>query len=320
MVSGNLTRLADELGTGRNTVAAFQIDGKPIRGRITRLDGNVVGAILARHDYPQEAARLLGEALTLAVLIGAALKVEGRVAVQAQGDGPVNMMVAEFHTNGALRGMMKFDQEKWDRLERVNKGDLPHPRQAIGGGALAITIIQDNPHVQPYQGVVPLDGTTLAECAEHYFEQSEQVPTRIRLAAGQMQMAGEEPVWHAGGSLIQKIAGDENRGDTEEDWNTASILFESVTDAELLDDDLSLGRVVFRLFHEEGVRFESPTLVRDECTCSRERLEATMLNLPDDELIELAREAGSDHLKADCQFCNRNYEIPLKNVISSTQH
>ena len=93
-----------------------------------------------------------------------------------------------------------------------------------------------------------------------------------------------------------------------------------MTDAELLDDDLSLGRVVFRLFHEEGVRFESPTLVRDECTCSRERLEATMLNLPDDELIELAREAGSDHLKADCQFCNRNYEIPLKNVISSTQH
>lgn len=320
MVSGNLTGLADQLGTGHNTVAAFQIDGKPIRGRITRMDGDVIGAILARHDYPQEAARLLGEALTLAVLIGAALKVDGRVAVQAQGDGPVNMMVAEFHTKGALRGMMKFDQEKWDRLDRVNKGDLPHPRQAIGGGALAITIIQDNPYVQPYQGIVPLDGTTLAECAEHYFEQSEQVPTKIRLAVGQMQKAGEAPVWHAGGALIQKIAGDENRGDTEDDWNTASILFQSVSDAELLDEDLSLGRVLYRLFHEEGVRFEGPSEIHDGCTCSAERLEETLKNMPDDELIELAREDGSDHLNADCQFCGRKYEIPLKNVISATEH
>ena len=320
MVSGNLTRLADELGTGRNTVAAFQIDGKPIRGRITRMDGDVIGAILARHDYPQEAARLLGEALTLAVLIGSALKVDGRVAVQAEGDGPVSLMVAEFHTDGGLCGMMRFDREKWDRLDRVNKGDLPHPRQAIGGGALAITIIQDNPHVQPYQGVVPLDGTTLAECAEHYFEQSEQVPTRIRLAVGQMQMAGQQPVWQAGGALIQKIAGDDTRGDTEEDWNTASILFDSVTDAELLDDDLSLGRVLFRLFHEEGVRLEGPTLVRDDCTCSQERLELTLQNMPDDELIDLAKEEGSDVLKADCQFCGRKYEIPLTNVISSTKH
>lgn len=284
------------------------------------MDGDVVGAILARHDYPQEAARLLGEALTLAVLIGSALKVDGRVAVQAQGDGPVNMMVAEYHTNGGLRGMMKFDQEKWDRLDRVNKGDLPHPRQAIGGGALAITIIQDNPYVQPYQGIVPLDGTTLAECAEHYFEQSEQVPTKIRLAVGQMQKAGEAPVWQAGGALVQKIAGDENRGDTEEDWNTASILFQSVSDAELLDEDLSLGRVLFRLFHEEGVRLEGPSTIRDECTCSAERLEVTLKNMPDEELIELAEEDGSDHLKADCQFCGRKYEIPLANVITATKH
>ena len=146
------------------------------------------------------------------------------------------------------------------------------------------------------------------------------MPTRIRLAVGQMQMAGQQPVWQAGGALIQKIAGDDTRGDTEEDWNTASILFDSVTDAELLDDDLSLGRVLFRLFHEEGVRLEGPTLVRDDCTCSQERLELTLQNMPDDELIDLAKEEGSDVLKADCQFCGRKYEIPLTNVISSTKH
>ncbi|MFC6198939.1 Hsp33 family molecular chaperone HslO [Ponticaulis profundi] len=320
MVSGNLTGLADDLGADGNRVASFQLDKQAVRGRITRLDADVIGAILARHDYPQEAARFLGEALTLAVLVGAALKVDGRVAVQAQGEGPVSLMVAEYHTSGALRGMMNIDAEKWARLDRVNKGDLPHPRQVFGNGALAITVIQDNEYVQPYQGIVPLDGTTLAQCAEHYFMNSEQVPTRVRLAVGQIQKAGEAPAWQAGGSLIQRIAGDENRGDTEEDWNTASILFESVTDEELLDPDISMGRVLFRLFHENGVRMEAPTQIRDECTCSEERLLTTLKNMPDDELIDLAQETGKDYFEADCQFCGRKYDIPLKEVITSTEH
>ena len=320
MVSGNLTGFADELGTGGNIVASFQLEKQAVRGRIASLDGAVVGAILERHDYPHEAARFLGEALTLAVLIGASLKVDARVAVQAQGNGPVPLMVAEYHTDGGLRGMLKFDQEKWDLLDRVNKGDRPHPRQVFGNGSLAITVIDDNPYVQPYQGVVPLDGTTLAECAEHYFEVSEQVPTKIRLAVGEIQKAGEPAQWQAGGALIQRIAGDENRGDTEEDWNHASILFQSVTDSELLDPDLSMGRVLYRLFHEDGVRMEAPSHVRDECTCSREKLVQTMINMPDAELIELAEETGKDHFEADCQFCGRQYEIPLKEVISASEH
>lgn len=320
MVSGKLTEFADELGTGANSVASFQLEQQAVRGRITRLDSATVGAILGRHNYPHEVARFLGEALTLAVLIGASLKVDGRVAVQAQGNGPVSLMVAEFHTNGALRGMLRFDQEKWDRVERVNKGDLPHPRQVFGDGALAITVIQDNEYVQPYQGVVPLDGTTLAECAEHYFERSEQVPTKIRLAVGEIQLAGQTASWQAGGALIQRVAGDENRGDTDEDWNTAQILFQSVEDAELLDPDLSLGRVLYRLFHEQGVRMEEPSSVRDECTCSEERLIATMKNLPDEELVELAQDTGKDVFEAGCQFCNRQFAIPLKDVISGTAH
>lgn len=320
MVSGNLTGFADELGADSNIVASFQLEKQAVRGRIASLDGAVLGAILGRHNYPQEAARFLGEALTLAVLIGSSLKMEGRVAVQAQGNGPVPLMVAEFHTDGALRGMLKFDQEKWDRLDRVNKGDLPHPRQVFGNGALAITIIDDNQYIEPYQGVVPLDGTTLAECAEHYFEASEQVPTKIRLAVGQIKKAGEDETWQAGGALIQRIAGDENRGNTEEDWNHASILFQSVTDAELIDPDLSMGRVLYRLFHEDGVRMEAPKHVRDECTCSREKLVTTMKNMPDDELIDLAQETGKDYFEADCQFCGRQYEIPLKDVISASTH
>jgi molecular chaperone Hsp33 len=320
MVSGNLTGFADQIGTDSNQVASFQLDQQAVRGRITRLDGAVVGAILARHNYPHEAARFMGEALTLAVLIGASLKVDGRVAVQAQGNGPVSLMVAEYHTDGGLRGMMRVDAEKWALLDRVNKGDLPHPRQVFGNGALAITVIQDNPHVQPYQGVVPLDGTTLAQCAEHYFEQSEQVPTKVRLAVGEIQKAGQPASWQAGGALIQRVAGDENRGSTDEDWNTARILFDSVTDEELLDPDLSMGRVLYRLFHENGVRMESPAPVIDRCSCSRERLVATMKNMPDDELIALAEETGRESFEADCQFCNRRYDIPLTDVISAPKH
>lgn len=320
MVSGNLTGLADEFGADGNTVASFQLEKQAVRGRITSLDGSVIDTILKRHDYPHEAARFLGEALTLAVLIGASLKVDGKVAVQAQGNGPVSLMVAEFHTEGGLRGMMKCDHERWARLDRVNKGDLPHPRQVFGNGALAITITQDNQYVQPYQGVVPLDGKTLAECAEYYFEHSEQVPTNIWLAVGELKLAGQPTRWHAGGALIQRIAGDENRGDTEEDWNHASILFRSLTDAELLDPDLSMGRVVYRLFHEDGVRMESPMSVRDECSCSEERLLATMRNMPDADLLDLAEETGKDVFEADCQFCGRHYDIPLKDVISPTEH
>lgn len=319
MVSGDLTGFAAELGKGSNIVATFQLEQTAVRGRIARLDGDVLGAILARHDYPKEAARFLGEALTLAVLVGASLKVAGKVAVQAQGSGPVSMMVAEYHTSGALRGMLRFDPERWAKLDKVNKGDRPHPRQVFGKGALAITVIQDNEFVQPYQGVVPLDGTSLAVCAEHYFLNSEQVPTKIKLSVGEIQNAGEPASWQAGGALLQRVAGDENRGDTEDGWNTASILFDSLSDVEILDPDLSLGRVLFRLYHEEGVRFEAPNTVRDECTCSKERLVTTMKNMPDDELIDLANETGKDVFDADCQFCGRTYEIPLSDVISATK-
>lgn len=320
MVSGDLTGFADALGTGENFVANFQLENQAVRGRAARLGMGSVNEILNRHDYPPEAARLLGEALTLAVLVASSLKFDGRLTVQAEGDGPVRLMVAEYSTNGNLRGYLRLDNEKWAKLEKINEGlGRPHPAQAFGKGVLTMTILQDNPHIQPYQGIVPLDGRSLAECAEHYFMQSEQVPTRVRIAVGQIQKAGEAPVWQAGGALIQRIAGDDARGDTEDDWNTAEILFQSVYDSELLDPDLSVGRVLYRLFHERGVRFESPTSVQDACTCSEERLRKTLESMPDEGLIEMAAEDNSSDLKADCQFCGRKYRIPLTDVLNSVQ-
>ena len=150
-------------------VATFQIDGTPVRGRVARLGAGSVSPILHRHDYPDDLARILGEASVLAALIGSSLKVDGRILVQAEGDGPVSMMVAEYRTDGAMRSYARFDTARWDHLTKVNKGGRPHMPQLFGPkGALAIIIIQDAPNTQPYQGVVPLMKATMAVFAADY--------------------------------------------------------------------------------------------------------------------------------------------------------
>lgn len=316
MVSDNLTALADEAGRGEDIVANFQIDNQPVRGRICHMGRATLNEILGRHDYPLEAARLMGEALLLAALVGSSLKIEGRLSVQAEGDGPIRLMVAEYTTNGQIRGMLRVDQERWDKLMTINKGGRPHPQQAFGKSVFAMTILHDDPDMRPYQAVVPLSGRTLAECAEAYFLQSEQIPTRVRLAVGQATIPGKTPIWQGGGALIQQVAPDEARGATEDAWTTASILFETVTDAELIDPDLSAGRVLFRLFHETGVRMEPPVDLVDRCTCSAERLTKTLRNMPDDGLADLAE--ADNTLDVNCQFCSRKYTVPLSEVLADT--
>ena len=159
-------------------VAAFQIEGWPLRGRIVRL-GGAIDEVLTRHDYPDAVANLLGEACALAALVGSSLKFEGRLIVQAQGDGPVSLVVADYDTTGALRGYCSFDAE---RLAEVSGGFArPGARTLLGGGVFMMTIDQ-GPDMDRYQGITPIEGETLALCAEQYFAQSEQTPTRVRLA------------------------------------------------------------------------------------------------------------------------------------------
>ncbi|MEO0982998.1 MAG: Hsp33 family molecular chaperone HslO [Pseudomonadota bacterium] len=293
-------------------VANFQIDSKPVRGRITRLADGSLDPILKRHDYPDSLARILGEAVSLAVLVGSSLKFEGRLIVQAEGDGPISMLVGEYHTDGGVRGYARFDAERWARLDALNKGGRPHMPQLFGRGALALIIVQDNKNAPPYQGVVPLEKATLAECAEDYFNQSQQVPTRVALSVAELHVTGEAPVWRAGGILLQKLAGDEARGETDDAWETAEALFSTVSDGELADPDLRADRLLYRLFHEEGVRMEAPSQVRDACTCSEERYRATLASMPDEQLRDLAEADGA--LATECQFCGRTYRIPLADV------
>ncbi len=288
-------------------VAPFSLDNAPVRGRIARIAAGGLDPILRRHDYPRPVAMLLGEALTLAALVGSLLKFDGRLVVQAEGEGPVPLLVAE-HSAGGLRGYARLAEGAAEKLERGNR--MP-PAALLGAGNLVMTLDTGDAKTT-YQGVVALDGDTLAACAESYFRVSEQTDTRIHLAVGEVMSRDAPPLWRAGGVLLQRVAGDQARGDTSEDWSRASILFSTLKDDELIDPDLPADRVLYRLFHEEGVRMSEPSALEDRCTCDEERLTSVMRRFPQSELQDLVEPDGLLH--ARCQFCARTYEIAPETV------
>ncbi len=283
-------------------VAPFQIEAQPVRGRIVRL-GPAVEEVLTRHAYPEAVANLLGEACALAALVGASLKFEGRLIVQAQGDGPVTYVVADYDTSGALRGYCRFDA---DRVAEAGKGFIrPGAGSLLGQGVFIMTVDQ-GPDMDRYQGVTPIEGETLALCAETYFAQSEQTPTRVRLAVGQAD-DGSGPRWRAGGLLIQNIAEDVTRGPTEEAWNTAQAFFETVGEDELIDPALTSETLLWRLFHEDGVRLFPAKALTGFCRCSREKIVGMLQSFPPEERAEMVEADGQIHVT--CEYCSRVYAL-----------
>jgi molecular chaperone Hsp33 len=285
-----------------NLVAAFQIEGWPVRGRITRL-GAAVDEILSRHDYPEAVANLLGEACALAALVGSSLKFEGRLIVQAQGDGPVSYVVCDYDSDGALRGYCRYDAA---RVAEVSQGFArPGARTLLGDGVFVMTIDQ-GPDMERYQGITPIEGETLALCAETYFDQSEQTPTRVRLAVGQLQTdAGL--IWRAGGMMLQNIAEDDARGSTQDVWERAQALFETLGEDELVDPMVPPEVLLYRLFHEDGVRLEQARPLRAFCRCSRERITTVLQSFSAEERADMVEADG--RIKVTCEYCSRVYAI-----------
>jgi molecular chaperone Hsp33 len=262
-----------------------------------------VDEVLTRHDYPGPVADLLGEACALAALVGASLKFEGRLIVQAQGNGPVAYVVADYDTGGALRGYCRFD------AERVAGASLGFARPGAGallGQGVFIMTVDQGPDMERYQGVTPIEGETLALCAETYFAQSEQTPTRVRLAVGQAD-AGAGPRWRAGGLLIQNIAEDLARGSTEEAWNRAQALFETVGEDELIDPALASETLLWRLFHEDGVRMFPAKALTGFCRCSHEKIIGMLRAFPPEERAEMVEPDGRIHVT--CEYCSRVYAL-----------
>jgi molecular chaperone Hsp33 len=289
--------------TPDDLVAAFQIEGEPVRGRLARL-GSAVDSILRAHAYPEPVANLLGEACALAALVGSNLKFNGRLIVQAQGAGPVRYVVADYDTSGGLRGYCRFEP---DEVARVSEGfQRPGARTLLGDGVFIMTVDQ-GPDMDRYQGVTAIEGETLALCAEQYFAQSEQTPTRVRLATGQAVGSDGAVQWRAGGVLIQNIAEDDARGPTEEAWIRTQALFETVGEDELVDPSLSSDQLLWRLFHEDGVRVFGSQPLRAFCRCSQERIESVLCSFGPDERADMIEPDGRIHVT--CEFCSRVYAV-----------
>ena len=286
----------------------FVIETHPVHGRLVRL-GDTVDSILKAHDYPDVIANLLGEACVLATIVGASLKFEGRLILQAQGDGVVRYVVADYDTKGGLRGFCRYDRDELDKLIATNEGSFVSlgAQALLGSGTFMMTLDPEN-HAERYQGITPIEGESLALCAEHYFAQSEQVPTQIKLAVtGLDGPSGRQ--WRAAGAMIQAIAGDETRGDTKASFNHIRALFETLGEEELTDFDLTADRLMYRLFHEDGVRLSALKTVFKLCRCSQERVEGLVQSFSQEEQNEMLEADGKVHIT--CEYCSKTFLVGL---------
>lgn len=290
--------------SGDDIILPFQVGDAAVRGRIVRLS-DAVDEILSAHGFPDALAELVGEAAALVAMLGASLKFDGKLIFQAQGDGPVPLVVADYATGGALRAMGKL---------RADAGALPHGAGALlGNGAVALTIDQ-GPDMDRYQGIAPIEGDSLAAAAVAYFRQSEQIPTIVKLAVGRLQTPGGRPRWRAGGVMAQFVpdeGGHRERGeavhqdpDDREIWERACAFIETTQSDELLDPAISAETLLYRLFHEDGVRVFDARPVRAECSCDAGKIEAVLSRYPESDLADMVEDGV---IRVTCEFCRKAY-------------
>ena len=304
-----------------DTILPFAIKALDLRGRIVRL-GPAIDTILTSHDYPPPVAKLLGEAIVLTVMLGSALKFDGRFILQTQSDGPVRMLVVDWTSPEKVRACARFDAERVAAAIAENAAD---PGKLFGHGHLAMTIDQ-GPEMSRYQGLVPLAGGDLEAAAHEYFARSEQIPTRVRLAVAEEFRGGRNGPrrrWRAGGILLQFLPNSIDRarqadldpGDAppgtephvvaeDEAWIEGRSLIATVEDIELIDPALSSERLAYRLFHEHGVRVFRPAPVQAHCSCSRGGVENMLRSFPQadrDDMVEDGR------ITVTCEFCSSIY-------------
>mgnify|MGYP000167242866 CR=1 FL=1 len=278
----------------------FHLETAGARGRLVRL-GPALDTILSAHDYPRPVAMLLAEALALCGALASSLKFDGVVTLQASGHGAVRTLVADITTDGALRGYAAFDEAAVALLD-PGKAEGTPVSALLEHGHLAFTVDQGS-DAKRFQGIVELEGTTLAECLHAYFRQSEQVDTAFRVALA--PPAGDRG-WQSGVLSLQRLPGDGNGSaeeTPEEAWRTAVVLMSSVTDRELLE--LPPEQTAHRLFHEAGLRLHDPRGLFARCRCAREGVESALKSFGREELSDMVEPDGRIHVT--CQFCNTEY-------------
>jgi len=295
----------------------FEVDALDLRGRLTRM-GPALDEILTKHDYPPPVGKLLGEAIVLTTLLGSSLKFDGRFILQTQSDGPVSFLIVDFQAPDRLRAYARYD------AKRLKPGS--DSGSLLGKGHLAMTIDQ-GPDMSRYQGLVALDGGGLEAAAHEYFLRSEQIPTRVRIAVGEEFRGGERGKhrWRAGGLLMQFLPkaperarqADLHPGDAPEGtvphtvaeddaWVEGQSLISTVEDVELIDPDLSGERLLYRLFHERGVRVFKPLALHAKCSCSRQAVSSMLKSFDAKDRAEMVKDGK---VVVTCEFCSSVYEF-----------
>ncbi|MEL6477281.1 MAG: Hsp33 family molecular chaperone HslO [Pseudomonadota bacterium] len=311
--------------TGDDSILPFQLDRAQMRGRVVRLD-ETLDTILDQDRYPPAVSALVAEAALITALIGSTMKLRWRFSIQVRGEGAVRLIATDYFAPetkgepGRLRAYAGYDA-----------GDVASSRatpfELLGTGVFGVTIDQ-GPGMSPYQGITPLTGTKLGDCAEAYFAQSEQIATRFTTLSAHAQAPGEPMHWRAGGIMIQQLGqagesviGSEPSGQdglmtaddvaamgaAEEDWNRVNILLGTVDPHELIGPHLAIEGLLTRLFHEEKPRVYPAKAIQFGCTCSAERVEAAMAQYSAKDIAHMTNEDGK--LTADCQFCSAHYEF-----------
>lgn len=301
-----------------DAVLPFEVASLDLRGRLTRL-GPALDEVLTKHDYPAPVGKLLGEAIVLTTLLGSSLKFDGRFILQTQTDGPVSFLIVDFQAPDRLRAYARFDAKRL--RDGQDSGAL------LGHGHLAMTIDQ-GADMSRYQGLVALEGGNLEDAAHEYFLRSEQIPTRVRLAVGEeWRGGGDGPKhrWRAGGMLLQFLPkaperarqADLHPGDAPEGvethevaeddaWVEGQSLISTVEDIELIDPDLSGERLLYRLFHERGVRVFAPLPLRAQCSCSRDAVSGMLNSFEKQDRADMVKDGK---VVVTCEFCSSVYEF-----------
>lgn len=311
-----------------DTVLPFQLDRSDIRGRVVRLDG-VLDQVLAQHDYPPVIEALVAEMALLTALIGQSIQPRWKLSLQVRGNGPVRLIATDYYApteagaKAQIRAYASYDEAAIDA-----KSD---PFGQIGAGYFAVLIDQGEGKT-PYQGITPISGGSLSTCAETYFAQSEQLPTRFELTFGQSQLAGGPKSWRAGGVMLQHMpkgsplvaeqdgksedmlldASDFLEGEDQENWLRANTLLDTVEEIEMVGPTVQPTDLLVRLFHEEAPRVYDPQRVKFGCTCSDERVRKSLSIYSAKDIKYMTTDTGI--VTADCQFCGAHYQFDPKTL------
>lgn len=297
-------------------ILPFKLESADVRGRLVRL-GPLVDEVLLRHAYPQPVSILLGEMLVLAAAIARSFKFDGTFSLQTESEGPVDLMIADFTTSGEMRAYARTSGSASGTFSFDDvSGGSPSVPHLLGAGRLAFTLDQ-GPDTERYQGIVPLEGATLVDCAHAYLRQSEQLDAALRVDVTPPQTKDPRAGWRAGGIMIERLASDrpdDLDDEAEDDWRRALALVASTAPGELSDAALAPEDLLYRLFHEDGVRVFTPLPLVAACRCSRQRMQELLAGFPHADIADMVEDEA---ITATCKFCNQVYRFAEAEIAAS---